>query len=877
MTCEERELIQPTDQQLLEDLTARLRDEPSAAAKLARERLAIRTSQSPELRAELYRTLAWAALELEEGANGLRHARAAVRYAVASGSKSIEGRCRTALARALAFSDRTAEAALETERAEPMVTGRDLGDLYLQRMVVLYKAGSHRAALVAANNALHLLDDPIGRARALNNRGVLRLYVGGFVSGLADLVESEAILRAHGMTFNAAMARTNVAMMRERLGDTAAALRDYDLAISEVRAFGSPVDRHLVYRADVLLSAFLVDEVADTLPDAINALEKAGMRADAGEGRLYLAQALVLSGDDGAVEAARSARALLTSARRWGWAALARHAEVQALVARGDVTGRTLRLAQRSVVALEAAGLVVSWREALLIGGEIAATLGRRRASLAYWEQASQVGGGALLAERVLAAEARARRLLATGREGPALASANRGLRLVEAHLTTLAATDIRASAVIRGTRLASLGLGVAWRRRDARLVFRWAERWRAASLWLGPVQSTHNPELAELLGTLRQAARELRDEPPDPTRVARKREHVAALERTVRDTARFSSADSAGDRALRARPPLRVILDELNGRVLLHFVEDNGRLAAVVVDARRFELIELGHAEPIVASAESLRFAARRLISLAPDRPDHQRASDIVARHLEDLETKLTPLSQRVRDREVVIVPTGDLHATPWTAVFATATGVSVAPSASSWVRAAQVPFEQGHVVAAAGPGLEGATTEARRVGAVHDRSVVLTGDRATVSAVAAAVEGAAIAHLAAHATIRRDNPLFSSLQLADGAVTAYDLEQVTNPPRLLVMAACSSAVGRSRFGSDVVGLASVLLAGGTRAVLASVTPLADGSTVGVMERFHIALAEGATPAVALLNATADDTLASRLSRLALVCLGAG
>ena len=71
-----------------------------------------------------------------------------------------------------------------------------------------------------------------------------------------------------------------------------------------------------------------------------------------------------------------------------------------------------------------------------------------------------------------------------------------------------------------------------------------------------------------------------------------------------------------------------------------------------------------------------------------------------------------------------------------------------------------------------------------------------MLTGEAATAAAVLAALPHAGIAHLAAHGTFRRDNPLFSSLRLADGPLTVYDLQTLPGVPELVILAACDSGL---------------------------------------------------------------------------------
>ena len=76
------------------------------------------------------------------------------------------------------------------------------------------------------------------------------------------------------------------------------------------------------------------------------------------------------------------------------------------------------------------------------------------------------------------------------------------------------------------------------------------------------------------------------------------------------------------------------------------------------------------------------------------------------------------------------------------------------------------------------------------------------------------AALDGADVAHVAAHGTLRGDNPLFSSLALSDGPLTAYDLERLSRAPRLVLLPACQSGAGHVRAGDEVMGLTSALFA---------------------------------------------------------------
>lgn len=141
------------------------------------------------------------------------------------------------------------------------------------------------------------------------------------------------------------------------------------------------------------------------------------------------------------------------------------------------------------------------------------------------------------------------------------------------------------------------------------------------------------------------------------------------------------------------------------------------------------------------------------------------------------------------------------------------------------------------------------------RAVSALH-QVTALAGAAATVDVVTARLNGASLAHLAAHGRIHPNNPLFTSLTFADGPLTVYDVEQISRAPQVVVLSACD--VGRSavRAGDEIMGLSATFLALGARHVVASVVPVPDAETVPLMIAFHQRLAGGQPPMSALAGA---------------------
>jgi CHAT domain-containing protein len=226
-----------------------------------------------------------------------------------------------------------------------------------------------------------------------------------------------------------------------------------------------------------------------------------------------------------------------------------------------------------------------------------------------------------------------------------------------------------------------------------------------------------------------------------------------------------------------------------------------------------------------------------------------------------------------------VVIAPPGQLHAVPW-AMMPSLRPLTwcVTPSAAVWLRAGQRPADRRQqTVIVVGPGLPGTRMEAARIAEGYPRPVLLDGAEATAARVLAAMDGASTAHIAAHGIFRADNPLFSSLRLADGTLTVYDLGQLRRAPRRLILSSCESGMVAAMPGDELLGMISVLVPLGTTSLLASVVPVNDVATAPLMVDVHARLRSGAEFGEALAHArmrTDDDPTAVATS-LAFVALG--
>jgi CHAT domain-containing protein len=238
-----------------------------------------------------------------------------------------------------------------------------------------------------------------------------------------------------------------------------------------------------------------------------------------------------------------------------------------------------------------------------------------------------------------------------------------------------------------------------------------------------------------------------------------------------------------------------------------------------------------------------------------------------------------LGPAVGHLGDGPVIIVPTGKLHPVPWALLPALNDRViSVAPSASAWMRARQATEpEHRHVTLARGPGLATDGAEVPLVARLYD-DVTMLDEGATADKVLAALDGAWLAHIAAHGIFRADSPLFSSLRMHDGPLTVYDFERLDRAPYRLVLSSCDSGVLAPAGANELLGLVSSLLPLGTAGIIAGIVPLNDQALVPLMVDLHRYLRAGQTSAESLHRVRlglADDPV-QHATAMSLASLGA-
>lgn len=843
----------------------------------------------------------WAAASVARRARGVaalqqRHIdvaiiqlRAAIAAAAQVDASVLLAEAQMSLASALVLRGSGAEGAAAIDDALKQLTGLAAARALVQRSAIAQDLGRSDEALQDLRAALPTLrrySDAEWEARALSNRSLLMTSRRLFAAAESDLLRAQSLCEAEGLRVQGAYVVHNLGCVAADRGDIPGALEHFDRAEQAYGALGIEVGALWVDRAKVLLSVRMMTEARAAAETAARTLASLGREVHLPEAQLILSTVALVQNDlQAAASTAQEAARAFARQGRSEWLALARYAVLQAQVSaaeQGTATraGLTRRLGTVAT-ELDQAGWTVPALGARVLAGRIALAEGRHRAARTQLARVARARrfGPADARSRAWYAEALLRE--AEGNRRGAKAALRAGLRVVEDYRATLGATELRAHVTVHRGVIAQMGLRMALQDRNAAGVLWWGERSRSTALLTRPVRPPKDSVLAGQLQDLRASMSELETARTSGAASSTLVSRQIRIEQAIRDHSRHLAA--SGEAHETAHPSLIALAQKLSETALVAYLELDAHLHAVTVVEGRVRLHDLGLGDAVRHWVSYLPFALHRLASPAT-RPRQLAAAQSVQHRaaVELQEMLLMPLRHELGDRPLVVVPAGWLQSVPWSLLPACAgRAVSVAPSAALWYAASgRQPQPHGAVVAIAGPGLAGAATEASAIAALHPGSVLLTGAEATAESVARALSGARIAHVAAHGHVRADNPLFSSLLLADGPYTVYDLEALTQTPHHVVLAACDTALAHVTAGEEILGLSATLLAQETATLVAPVVAISDAETVALMTTYHRLLRAGRSPAAALAEAQqhhAGDGVVAAACAASFVCLGAG
>ncbi|MFE9899907.1 CHAT domain-containing protein [Streptomyces achromogenes] len=785
----------------------------------------------------------------------LRHLRRARDLAARAESADREADVLATLGVALVHAGRTRQGLASFERGVARGSGHTRARVLYRRAYVWWVLGRHREALEDVRRALPVLRqaaDDIWTARALTLRATVHLALGAVDRAVADFTAAERLWDTTGQEHDKADAVESRGLAAFRSGDIPAALRLLDEAEERYAKLGTPTYNLSIRRCEVLRAAGLAPEALAEADAAIAELDRIGGQSTRKAELLLAASWAARSAGDAHTAIARAAVAvrLFAAQRRTWWETHARLVLIEARVAAGRRSGRMVADAAAVAERLASFGSPAA-PEASLLAGRIALALGWTADAERHLAVAARSRYGGPPPARVTGWAAQALRARAAGSRRGVLEACRRGLDVLDDHRMTLGASELRAHATAQGAELAALAQEVSLAQGSARRLLAWSERWRATVLSAPPTRPPDDPALLSGLTAYREIAARAEAARMEGRPVPALEREQRRLEREVRSRSRHMGGAAAG---AGYRFDVDRLLDRLGDGRLVELVVVDGRVHVLLCGQGRVRRFAGGSLDRAVAEAGHVQAALRRLAH--PGAEARLPLVEEAGRRLQ--EVLLAGAVPHLGSRPVVIVPPGALHQVPWALLPALRERVlSVSPSAGSWLRARETePPPRGRPVLVRGPGLATGGAEVPELAGRYGTATVLEEDEARVPRVLAELDGAGLAHLAAHGTFRADSPLFSALRMADGPLIVHDFERLARSPYRIILSSCETARLASVGADELLGVVTALLPLGTAGVVASGAPVNDAAVVPLMLALHKGLDAGLSLAEALRDA---------------------
>ena len=301
------------------------------------------------------------------------------------------------------------------------------------------------------------------------------------------------------------------------------------------------------------------------------------------------------------------------------------------------------------------------------------------------------------------------------------------------------------------------------------------------------------------------------------------------------------------------------------DGNALIEFVERDKNFSVFVVTNKAIEYVEnVGNETEVMSLLEdlhfqfgALRFGSSSISAFAVQlkvRVDRylERLYDLLFRHIADM----------IGERSAIVVPAGVLNYVPFQSLFdgekyvIESREVTYSPSAAVWAGLRSTgtrSLQSALVMAHADERIPLVNHEAEQIAKLLRQSTKLTGRNATFEAFQKNASSFDLIHLACHGQFRPDNPMFSSLHLADGWVTVRDLYPIRLKARLVTLSACETGLNKIHAGDEILGLARGFLSAGAKAIVLSLWTVNDEGTSRLMQEFYSNLQRGADVAASL------------------------
>ncbi len=747
------------------------------------------------------------------------------------------------------------------------------------------------AALAAAETAYVQSRSPLGAGLVSNNRGVLLLSLGRAREAQHAFQFASQQFAAGDDALESAHAIQNSGYAHILLGEHSAGLAELQRASGLLHALDASADQFvaLLDLADGYFGLNLFPEAHSVYREADALLAQAGMsreraRALWGLGASLAAQSYFVDAEIALRQSAELFReagnlpalihvmleeALLLAARRQLPQAIAAARDALALIGERDLP---LQAAQAHV-------RLASWLEPDA-GARAHLESARRLAERLALPQLRQQ----VLAESGLAA-------MRAGELNAAEAAFTEAVALAERQRAALAQKRMR-TAFFSNKSLAYDGLVKLLAQRDGadiRRAFDMSERAKSRTLidQMSELTDRSRGRGASSEADLRLRALQVRlnecygalfsGDAEDDAQLAAMQARALALEQDISRLQLQSSVLGSNPDAFGTPLPFERVVQALPARTALlsYYIAGDDILAFVhTADSQGSppHLVRTGSAAGV---AQLLKQLTRQW-----DRFEHE--AQFIARHRAQLERTARGVLANLYDAlirpveellhgdsgaeiDVIVLPHGLLHQVPFHALFDGArywierATISFAPSATAMAlcqQRAPAPGARALVFGVADARIPAVDDEARAIARLLAQPEPQLGDDAGRARFLAEAPGCSVIHLACHGLFRADNPMFSSLKLSDGWLSAANVAALDLGGARVTLSACESGRTQASGGDELLGLTHAFLSAGARSLVVSLWLVHDTTTATLMASYYGQLNAGETPARALRQA---------------------
>lgn len=743
------------------------------------------------------------------------------------------------------------------DQSEEFVHAADLGVLLHQRALILWQNGRLSEAkhwFEVAEPHLEANGPDNFYAALFSNRAGLCRDLGELRKGLQSAQRAVELYEAIGNPLHKAKTRHMEALLWMDLGEITRALGAFDEVREYYRQRAPELEGfiHGSY-ADALLHVGMYGQAVEHWVEAIRIMRQSGNQREATIFEFWRA----VAGFEFKPfeEAAAWAKQAMESLYEQGNVPMAVLAQLLILQGQFDSKDEGIDFAdkvERLGDALENRGWTLRRNQAKFLAARARIRTAELDGIAELLDRAPQNLGYEALAENLTRYLARAE--LAEAEGGDPMPELHAGLEMLDRYRTEFGSVEFQAGISALGVELADEGLRRTTQHGRPGDMLEWAERSRAQALRIPPVKSSADPDAREALGRLRRARQRALELQMDGEDASEDLERVRELEDQIRALDRMQPGP--GKQAERISSESIHELAQSRETVVVSLFEYGGHLRAVLAGGDRLRHVQL---MPLDAAAESGRRLGADLDALGSSfrLPDRLRQSieGSLRRNADALAEGIwKPIDEYVGDRQVAIVPHSKIAWVPWPLLTPLrGRTVTVAPSAEAWWRAVTRPAPTGPALIASGPALVTAGREIDTIAKLYPDAQRMTADESDPELVLKALDGASVAHLAAHGHHEPDNVLFSRLDFSQGPLNAYELLGLDQPPGHVVLASCDLGRSTVAVGNETLGFTAALLHAGASTVVSSLGRVPDDLAAEMMIDYHRHCAKGSTPAEAL------------------------